>query len=131
MLDAIGMDQLIYRLHPRSTRDSIVENHNNFVIDNTKYPWELICSDVINENYILIGDCSTAQIVPKWFFNKEPYILFLFQYARDYWSPDTIEVLEQIVEKTRSAYKNKDRVICVENPQELKKILEKIENHSY
>nr|MCR5598170.1 hypothetical protein [Lachnospiraceae bacterium] len=71
-IDDIGTEFVI-RPHPRDK--NISWKSNNGVIDQVGEQWECICMDDITDDHILIGSYSTAQFTPKFYFDKEPWVI--------------------------------------------------------
>ena len=112
------------RAHPR---DKIKRINQNINISKTNL-WELVCANEVNKNHILISYCSTAQIIPKIMFNKEPYLIFLYKLIYEELSNELKIKFNSIVNKVINAYSEKNKIIIPENQQELIKIINKFQN---
>lgn len=113
--------EFILRPHPRQKLSDI----NVEVIDDSGALWELICAEKINDDYVLIGKCSTAQISPKLLYDKEPYVVFTYR-LYDYISEEMRKYPHEMYLNIRDAYRNPEKVIEVENPQELRDVLNRL-----
>lgn len=112
----------ICRYHPR--------NEDSFVLkgsqDRGSSQWELICADYIGDDHILVGACSSAQISPKWFFDKEPYVIFTYPIYGDRLPAKFIEASKTILQKTREIYRQPEKVIVVDTIENLNKVINSI-----
>ena len=97
-------EQLIVRPHPRQTELEIDKYRGSFLIDNEQDMWELICADQITDEHILIGTFSTAQLNPKILFNKEPYILFLYELYPDSITKRKKREVQELIKRIAEAY---------------------------
>lgn len=120
--NSIISGKIIFRPHPR--------HHQVFdwiECDDTGNMWELVAAGEIQDNHILLSECSTAQFVPKLLFDKEPYIIFMFDMFSDY-SKDEITLHNQTFSELVRNYKKPDKVIRVANYENLVNTLERIIN---
>lgn len=120
-------DDTIVRVHPR---ESIKNRYQGLKIDTGNNIWEILCAKDIEEDHVLISWCSTAQLVPKLFFNKEPYLIFTFPLIKDELSKNRIKGIEKLVRLIADLYKNKNKnkIIVLDDAKDLKTILNKIKN---
>ncbi len=107
----------IVRLHPRQTENA----YEGFRRDTAGNMWELECANSIGDDHVLMGLFSTAQFTPKMMFGTEPTLVFLYKLFGC-----NFDNTEGMIERIRSAYTNKDKIIVVETEEELKAILETI-----
>lgn len=114
----------IARLHPREIKTDI---YSQMQIDNEGNMWELICANDITENAYIVGMFSTAQFVPKYFYNKEPYIIFTFRLYKDLDS-SVLKRYETQAMQLKDLYVNKEKIIIIDSINDIKKIIEKY-NH--
>lgn len=109
----------IIRIHPR---DNGV-HYTDFIVDETKNLWELICKEEIDEENLLMGICSSSQIMPKILFGKEPYLVFLYKLFPEIRQ----EILEKriipVVQLINDSYSNKQKILIPSNLNELKDIM--------
>lgn len=112
----------ICRYHPRNEKSLVL----NGLQDRGSSQWELICADCITDNHILIGACSSAQVSSKWFFDKEPYVIFTYPIYGNKVPAEFVEVSKSIVETTRGIYKNPEKVIVVKTIEELNNAINSI-----
>ena len=115
-------DSCMVRLHPR---DLNKEQYNGFKFDSQNSMWEMrIAMTEKFDDYILIGPNSTAQLTPKLFFNKEPYLIFTHYFA-DYLNEVDIKKMDDSIEDIKKMYINKDKVFCPKNISELDEAISK------
>ncbi len=75
-------DNVVVRMHPRQ-KDGF--KNFKYELDATNNMWELMCSQEITDDNVLIGECSTAQFTPFIIANKQPWLIFLFKiYNKDF-----------------------------------------------
>lgn len=121
--DCIGAEYIV-RYHPRDRQESMYGGSQ----DRGSSQWELICADNITDEHILIGACSSAQTSPKWFFNKEPYVIFTYEIYGEKLPPAFIEASKIIVEKTKSIYSNPQKIIVPKTRVEFENVMAEIVN---
>ena len=110
----------ISRYHPRNNQDF----HLNGMIDHSSSQWELICAESITDDHVLIGAGSSAQTSPKWLFGKEPYLIFTYPLYEGI-GQRFIDTCEAIVSKTKSMYRNPEKVMVVWSIEELNDSIQK------
>ncbi|WP_044973685.1 hypothetical protein [Ruminococcus sp. HUN007] len=104
-------EDCIVRLHPREVNPQIF----NFAsIDKGVNLWELTSMNKISDNHILIGIFSTAQVVSKLLFNKEPCVVFMHKLYRDIFSDTQLVNMDCFVKKLRESYTNPSKIIEIE-----------------
>ena len=118
ILDAIDHCRLIVRLHPRENRTDF---YNDIETDRTGYCWEMVCERDIDESKYLIGHFSTAQFTPKLLYNKEPYLLFLFEMFDV--NEDNRTEHRRCVEQSKKMYSDPTKIACPQSVDELKGFL--------
>lgn len=102
-------ERCIVRLHPR---DSYKERYNGFNFDSQNIMWEMrVAMSIDFSNYILIGPNSTAQITPKLFFDKEPYLIFTHYFA-EYLTHEDIKKYNKSIESIKEMYRKRDKIYC-------------------
>lgn len=84
--------------------------------------WEILCSDAIDGNTCIIGMFSTAQFVPKYFYNIEPIIVFTYRLYRDL-DHSTLLRYEKQASQLKKLYTNKNRVKIISSIKELDYII--------
>lgn len=101
---------IVIRPHPRS-EESFAEYQGRCRIDRDHDSWEVMClSGIINEEVILVGSASTAQVNPRLLFGQEPYNIFLHRLVN---SMDS-KHLETIFSDTCASYNDKNRMAAPE-----------------
>lgn len=112
-------NEAIYRKHPRDFHEINISIDE----DRTGCLWELICNSQITDNSVLIGICSTAQIMPKIIYDKEPKLIFLYKLF-DFEDSSVVEKrFEPIVKKISSIYRKKNQIVIPSNLTELEALL--------
>lgn len=114
-------ENCIVRVHPRQKDKRISGMH----MDTSGNMWELLCADKITDEHILLGICSTAQIVPKMLFDKEPYLIFIYHLFGDVYTAEKIKAWDEIVKSIRGVYSKPDKIYVPESMEALKEYLEK------
>lgn len=95
---------IVYRKHPRDTR-----SYGDRLLDRIK-DWEAYCGSIDSERTVLISDASTASVIPKLMYDKEPFLVFLHYAATGQKSQDN-QAVENFLEKFRETYSDKSRII--------------------
>lgn len=113
-------EECIVRLHPRENNPDFF----NFAsVDRGINQWELIAKDEITDQHILIGIYSTAQVVPKTLFDKEPYIIFQYKLYRNLFTDEQIHNMEKYITNLRNEYRNPEKIIDIESYQDFDYII--------
>ena len=90
--------------------------------------WEIMCANIDFSNKILISHCSTALYTPKFIFDQEPIVIFLFDMLVD----DVLQSLNQMhafeifVDRLKETYRDKEKVFLPKSKEELLEYLEKV-----
>ena len=111
----------IYRAHPIENIDE--DYYKEFCeFDICNNMWEIECQNTITDNHILVSFFSTASFTPKMLYGKEPYVIFLYKILGvEFFNAD------ELVCSLQSTYSNPQKVILVENLDELVAIIEKLD----
>ncbi|KAA9234330.1 MULTISPECIES: hypothetical protein [Aerococcus] len=112
-------EKILVRLHPREENYDI---YSTFQVDTENNMWEILCSDAIDGNTCIIGMFSTAQFVPKYFYNIEPIIVFTYRLYRDL-DHSTLLRYEKQASQLKKLYTNKNRVKIISSIKELDYII--------
>lgn len=104
----------IARIHPRQTEEAFT----GFSIDRVGNMWELECAECIGDSNVLIGAFSTAQLIPKMLFDREPTLIFLYQLYGS-----RFDQADKLVERMKASYRNPEKVHVPQTRQELEAIL--------
>lgn len=115
-------DTYIARYHPRDNKELLLGE----IHDRSSSQWELICAQSITDKHVLIGACSTAQVSPKWMFDKEPYLIFTYPVYGDAVNENFIRISKDIVKTTKEIYRNPEKIFVANTADEINDILEKI-----
>lgn len=114
-------EEIIIRKHRRD-----FENYfKGLEIDESNILWELFCMTSLSEDQYLIGVFSSAQLMPKLLFNKEPYVIFLFELVKSCLQAERKAKFNDFVEEIRSNYTDKSKIQIPKTFQEFVDIIEK------
>ena len=117
----IGKENVIIRRHPRDL--SLTEGLPDARMDNDNQLWELVCAHEIAEETVLISVCSTAQIIPKMIYNREPRIVFLYELFKEEIKKPPYEKFREIHSMIAENYSDRDRIMVPRTLEEFKTIL--------
>lgn len=113
---------VLVRIHPRDNSKLFLDWER----DNTHNLWELVCKNDISDSHILVSICSSAQIMPKVLFNKEPYLIFLYRLFPSI-NQNLIKYrILPIIELVKEGYTNKNKIYVPSNFDELISVLNSI-----
>ena len=122
--ELVGLeDSCVIRCHPL---EDIENGYKGFKIDRGDNLWELICLDIITDNHILVGDFSTAHIMPKIIFDKEPWLVFTVKKYLEHYGEETVKSIIEYICFIKKKYRKPEKVIIVENDDELASIITRI-----
>lgn len=121
-------NEIIYRRHPRNKQ--VLANWNH--IDEGENMWELVCQENIDDDSVLISSFSTAMFTPKLLYGKEPWLIYTYRLYEDYFVENNIMTMglnsgiKKMCEKIKRFYRNPEKVICVEDIDELIRTIKKL-----
>ena len=122
LISLFSSDITKVKLHPRSQSKELYRDYS--VLSNQNILWELYCLNDYNiHQRIFISSYSTACFTPKMIFDEEPVVIFTYHLYSDKQEYDRIELL---IDRFRTLYKCKDRVIIPKSEDELKSIINKL-----
>ena len=87
-----------------------------------RVPFESLLADIDTENFILITTDSSATLTPKYMFDKEPYVIYLYHITQNRLESD-IQNRDQLVQNLKNMYKNKEKIFVPNTLEELRDIL--------
>ena len=119
ILNELPSNQTIIRLHPRETNLSF---YDGFAFDENK-GWELLCMNCLSDSNVLISGYSTAQFTPKMFYDKEPYVIFIYKLISDL---VVNSEMERMIDRLKESYRNPDKIMIPQNHDELKMMISKL-----
>lgn len=105
----------IARKHPKQR--NVLES--TLPYDNDNDLWELVCSQRITDNHVLIGAFSTAQLIPKLIFDIEPWIVFTHRLYDGWIAEDRMRIINQLIDSLRDEYQNEGKIVVVNTVEEL------------
>lgn len=112
-------EKCIVRLHPRQQEADV----KGMKTDCDRNIWELLCAEKISNQHLLIGMCSTAQLIPKMLFNKEPYLLFTYRLYRNVLLENEFKRFEDNIENIRMVYSEPEKIFLPDSYEELEQCL--------
>ena len=115
-------DACLLRPHP-SHKDI---DSNGIEIDDHREMWEFICADQISDDHVLISSFSTAQMIPKMFFDKEPTVIFVCKMVFQYIDQPTQDNIMALINRIKEKYRNPEKVYTPETEEELSEILKNL-----
>ena len=115
IIESVGRDKLIIKTHSSASTENKLGFASQFekvaYVDRNVYLLEGLLSGITDiENKVIIARATTAMILPKLWFNKEPYIILtlrLFPYYGQYGDPGGDEYIEML----RSMYSDPSRIM--------------------
>lgn len=114
-------DNVLVRPHPRQ----FDKDYGALTVDKRRLSWELSCSIKTSENSLLIALFSTAQIIPKILYNKEPYLMFLYKMFPENLA-GTYNEIENSILRLKSVYFQKERILIPESVSEMESMISQI-----
>lgn len=121
-VDYYGIDNVIIKKHPRDKEKPTLS-----VKQYTDYstPFEVLCLNMDMDEKVLICFASTAMIMPKLLFDKEPKVFMLYKVI------DKITTLnesrDRLYSQSAATYRTKDKYNIVEDEDQLDRILCNVE----
>lgn len=109
----------ILRLHPGEKKVQLYKDYN---IDTDGNMWEILCKEDISDEHILVGYFSTAQFMPKFISDSEPYLIFTFELYQKPKSNIYNNYLE-LMETVRKSYRNKSKIFIPKTIEEYRDIV--------
>ncbi len=120
LLAGYGKDVLL-RPHPRQKNSF----QGDLFIDSHQDMWELVCADQITDSHVLVSVFSTAQITPKLLYNKEPYLILLYNLYPGL-LPQMREEILGLIGQIRNVYTRPKKVFLPNTLEELKECIDYI-----
>ena len=118
ILNELPKDKTIIRLHPRETDLSFYEG---FAFDENK-GWELLCMNCLTVSNVLISGYSTAQFTPKMFYDKEPYVVFIYKLIDDLCVDAE---MERMIDRLRDSYRDPGKIVVPATLEDLRDVMGK------
>lgn len=109
---------VLVRTHPRQEKVNTI----GLEVDKSQDMWELVCAEEITEQHTLIAFFSTAQLVPKLIYDKEPTLIFIYKLCPQMFYPKTYKHISGLVEKIRKIYRNPSKVKVLNSIEELEQV---------
>ena len=112
-------DGVLVRPHPKEGERS----YQGLPVDRRNALWELLCATQLTDEHVLLGNFSTAQMMPKLLFDKEPTLIFTWRLYKTPLSRERKEGLEALLEHIRGAYRTPEKVFDVSSVEELREVI--------
>ena len=115
-------DAVVVRPHPREPQ----QYYEGLMNDSNSTLWELLCARTINEDHILIGYFSTAQLMPKLLFDKEPVLVFTYKLYKPVMPKNNLQELDALISNLREGYRRPERIYNVESIEEYTVVINRL-----
>lgn len=130
ILETIKPSNIIFREHPwhpvlKEIDDSIDLREAYIDTSAQIVSFESIINQLSTNQFVLITTDSSASLTPKYMFNKEPYIIYLYKLTNNRSKKD-IENRDELICSLNRMYINKDRILIPQTIQELEICLQYI-----
>ncbi len=130
--DYIDIEKRIAKVLKEYDRYSIVRVHPalkniNFYdidIDKKQLMWELLCSNYVDEDSILIAYSSSAQLSPKTVYDKEPNIVFTYKLYTQ--TMEERSSCDQSVLNLKGIYRNQGKIYVPDSIDEFNNVLNRL-----
>lgn len=127
IVSTINPMRIVFREHPWHPLLKKLREGGNLeyvYIDSSSntVPFESLLADIDAENFILITTDSSATLTPKYMFDKEPYVIYLYHITQNRLESD-IQNRDQLVQNLKNMYKNKEKIFVPNTLEELRDIL--------
>ena len=109
-------DNILVRVHPRQKERKL----KGFLTDSERSLWEIVALLELSDNHVLISFYSTAQIVPKLLFDKEPWLVFTYNCFDT--NGDKTQ-MKKSIEELKSLYREPHKIICIDRASQLEDLL--------
>lgn len=122
MMDRKLDTKLHLQIHPRRDMGEFDLYQDSILPSNE--PWEvLVANGLVDDDSILIGFCSSAQLNPKMLYGVEPTLVFLHKMVEE---SDLSVAFERSVTQIQSIYTQQEKIIIPRNTAEFEAVLESI-----
>ena len=122
ILKEVCDNNCLVKIHPRRKYD-IYHNIGIKHFPLQSVPFELCCLNLNIEDKIFITNISSACFMPKIIFNKEPYVIFLFDINHD---TDHDKDVKSFLERFVDTYEMPEKIFFVDSLDEMKTVLMKL-----
>ncbi|MBR1862710.1 MAG: hypothetical protein IJ806_01310 [Ruminococcus sp.] len=119
--EKIGKNNVCIKQHPRDKSDTW-KGYN--IYPDSSVPFELLCMTSDVDKKVIITLSSTAVMMPKILFGKEPVIILLYKLFKMKIADDGGR--DKIYKQLRNIYQNKKRVLIPETQEELFSYLDEL-----
>ena len=123
ILEIVGRDNFTFKRHPLRGEDRVFVDNEVETWPASDIPFEVYLATGNYEDNVLISWYSTACFTPKFIYDQEPIIIFIYHIVA---VNEEIERIESMVNKLISAYEHKERIYIPNDINELCQIIEKI-----
>lgn len=115
-------DHLILRFHPRQEIFAV----GDLMRDEISNPWELECCHQISDDNILIANYSTAQFMPKFICDSEPYLIFTHRMLKRSLEDPSLLAAEEFISQFIKMYRDPTRVYIPDSQEEFFSVLNQL-----
>lgn len=123
VIDMLGKhkEECIIRLHPREINARYFDFPS---IDHGDNLWEIIAKNKITDQHVLVGIFSTAQVIPKILYDKEPFIVFTYKMYRQLFNDIQMRNMDVYANNLKKIYRDPSRIMVLETDIDFDKALD-------
>lgn len=130
IVSTINPMKIVFREHPWHPLLKNLSGEGNLeyvYIDSSSntVPFEALLADLDTDNFILITTDSSATLTPKYMFDKEPYVIYLYHLTQNRTDSDILN-RDKLVQNLESLYQNKGRIFVPKSIAELRESISMI-----
>lgn len=125
ILQAVPKETFIIRRHPSHPYNSVFEK-TKLKVDDGRSMWETSCAlNGISKKHVLICFSSTALVIPKFLFDKEPIVICLYPLLnwRDKRRRGETDGFFKMI---KNSYREPERFLIVDNLKDLVNLLRQL-----
>lgn len=130
ILNILGSSNVVFREHPwfsvlRTLSPPI--NMGGAYVDNnsSKFTFESLFSEINSNNFALITTDSSATMIPKYMYNKEPFVIYLYHISQNR-SDDAISSTDLMIASFIDLYSDNSKIYVPKSMDELVHALKEI-----
>lgn len=106
IVSTINPMKIVFREHPwhpllKDLRGEVNLEYVYIDSSSNRVPFESLLADIDTENFILITTDSSATLTPKYMFDKEPYVIYLYHLTQNRTDSDILN-RDKLVQKLES-----------------------------
>ena len=123
IVEIVGKDNFTLKQHPLR-RDKPFADHEVEIWPASDIPFEAYLATGNYNDNILISQYSTSCFTPKFIYDQEPMIIFLYRIVP---TKESVETVESMVNKLISVYEQKGRIYIPRDVDEFYQIIKQID----